>query len=177
MRGSISDQDLTDYALNELRPEERLYVESMLAVSEECRNDVYEMIEVAQLLERGFEAQEAKLPGMLTDEQRAKLLHIEETTPVWRTAAAVLGLAACVAFALTISSVSANPRTEGSVAQVSTQMSKLVTQAVMPEKVEFARSFNTLRAIAEDPSRWLPSEMLGDASVICTPPTNFDVKP
>ncbi len=41
MRGKISDQDLTDYALNELQPESGSIVESMLAVSEECRHDIY----------------------------------------------------------------------------------------------------------------------------------------
>ena len=42
MRGKISDQDLTNYALNDgLDSRERLYVESMLAVSEECRQDIY----------------------------------------------------------------------------------------------------------------------------------------
>ena len=55
MRGKISDQDLTDYALDELDPHERLYVESMLAVSEECRADVYDLIEYGQMIEEGFE--------------------------------------------------------------------------------------------------------------------------
>jgi anti-sigma factor RsiW len=82
MRGRISDQDLTDYALNELQPEERLYVESMLAVSEECRNDVYEMIEMGQLLEEGFEREEGRVPAMLTREQRSRLLAAPHgTTP------------------------------------------------------------------------------------------------
>ena len=74
MRGKISDQDLTDYALNELPPEERLYVESMFAVSEECRHDVYEMIELTQLMEEGFERESSKVPTLLTQEQREKLL-------------------------------------------------------------------------------------------------------
>ena len=58
MRGKLSDQDLTNYALNELEARERLYVESMLAVSVECRDDVYQMIDVAQMLEEGFEREE-----------------------------------------------------------------------------------------------------------------------
>ena len=74
MRGKISDQDLTDYALNELEPAQRLYVESMLAVSEECRNDVYEMIDLAMLLDQGFEREEAgQVAGELRPEQRAAL--------------------------------------------------------------------------------------------------------
>ena len=63
MRGKISDQDLADYALNDLQPEERLYVESMLGVSEECRHDVYQMIELSQLLEEGFEKESDRHQG------------------------------------------------------------------------------------------------------------------
>ncbi len=55
MRGKITDQDLTDYALNELPPNERLYVESMLGVSEECRGDVYQMLDLGEMLKEGFE--------------------------------------------------------------------------------------------------------------------------
>ena len=50
MRGRLTEQDLTDYALNELPPDERLYVESMLGVSEECRNDVVQMLELSEML-------------------------------------------------------------------------------------------------------------------------------
>ena len=55
MRGRLTEQDLTDYALNELPPDERLYVESMLGVSEECRNDIYQMLELSELLKEGME--------------------------------------------------------------------------------------------------------------------------
>ena len=34
MRGKLTEQDLTNYALNELPPDERLYAESILGVSE-----------------------------------------------------------------------------------------------------------------------------------------------
>lgn len=103
MRGKVTDQDLTNYALNELPPEERLYVESMLAVSEECRGDVYQMIEMGELLKEGFEAdvQGAKL--LLNEEQRSKVL----TVPRWnwksvtRKVAAVAVLAGGLTFALT----------------------------------------------------------------------------
>lgn len=80
MRGKITDQDLTDYALNELSPAERLYVESMLSVSEECRNDVYQMLEVSDMLREGFEAQENSAALLLNDEQRTKVL----TVPRWQ---------------------------------------------------------------------------------------------
>ena len=70
MRGKITDQDLTNYALNDgLEPSERLYVESMLAISEECRQDIYRNIEMSQMLETGFERLHGAAP-MLTAEQR-----------------------------------------------------------------------------------------------------------
>jgi anti-sigma factor RsiW len=107
MRGKVSDQDLTDYAMNELPPDERLYVESMLGVSEECRADVYQMLDLGEMLKEGFEADERKDEAgadlLLNDEQRAKVL----TVPRWnvmaffRQAAAITLLGAGTAFALT----------------------------------------------------------------------------
>ena len=58
MRGKVSDQDLTNYALNELSAEDRLYVESMLGISEECRHDVYQMLDLGEMLKEGFEGNE-----------------------------------------------------------------------------------------------------------------------
>lgn len=80
MRGKITDQDLTDYALNELGAGERLYVESMLSVSEECLNDVYQMLEMSEMLKDGFEAEEDSASLLLNDEQRIKVL----TVPRWQ---------------------------------------------------------------------------------------------
>jgi hypothetical protein len=107
MRGKVTDQDLTDYAMNELPPNERLYVESMLGVSEECRADVYQMLDLGEMLKEGFEANERKDEAgaalLLNDEQRAKVL----TVPRWnlmaffRQAAAIALLAAGTAYAVT----------------------------------------------------------------------------
>jgi hypothetical protein len=171
MRGRISDQDLTDYALNELQPEERLYIESILAVSEECRNDIYEMIEMSQLLEEGFEREEAKLPAMLTGEQRSMLLSEPRGSNPFQKAAAVLGLAACTAFAITQPGLWNVEEHAGTMANVSTQMTKMVAQAVGPDSAEFNTSFATLRSFAEDSRNWLPSEVSSDALTICTPPS------
>ncbi len=102
MRGKVSDQDLTDYALNELPPNERLYVESMLGVSEECRNDVYAMLEMGEMLKEGLELEEDPT-FILDDAQRNRVLDV----PVWtwfgvmRRAAAVALLAAGVTFGVT----------------------------------------------------------------------------
>ncbi len=177
MRGRISDQDLTDYALNELQPEERLYIESMLAVSEECRNDIYEMIEMSQLIEEGFEREEAKLPAMLTGEQRSVLLAAPRGPNPFQKAAAVLGLAACTAFAITQPGSWDVEQHAGAMANVSTRMTKIVAQAVLPENVEFARSFATLRSIADDTRSWLPAEVSTDSLTICTPPHEIDLSP
>jgi hypothetical protein len=103
MRGKVSDQDLTNYALNELPPEERLYVESMLGVSEECRGDVYQMLELGEMLKEGFEADEAGAEILLNEEQRTKVLDV----PRWnwkgllQQAAAITLLAAGTAYTVT----------------------------------------------------------------------------
>jgi anti-sigma factor RsiW len=77
MRGKLAEQDLTDYALNELNDVDRLYVESMLAASEECRNDIVATIEMAQCLEEGFERElvfAERQDLALRNEQRLELV-------------------------------------------------------------------------------------------------------
>ena len=69
MKTKIPDQYLTDYALNELEPEERIYVESLLGASEEAREDVYQMIDLAMLLDQGFEREDEREQTALTAEQ------------------------------------------------------------------------------------------------------------
>lgn len=169
MRGQISDQDLTDYALNELQPEERFYVESMLAVSEECRGDVYEMIELSQLLQEGFEVQEEQSATSfsLTAEQREKLLDVR-VTPPWLPIVGGLAAAACAAFALT------NPdlwKPEGSAAQVAQRVSTALSEAVSttvasvntaPEVEDVDTQIGTFRKLAEDPAlrKWFTTDWL-----------------
>ncbi len=104
MRGKVTDQDLTNYALNELPASERLYVESMLGISEECRHDVYQMLDLSEMLREGCEAEgEAATEFVLDDERRAKVLAV----PHWdfrallQRAAAVLLLASGAAYAMT----------------------------------------------------------------------------
>jgi len=102
MRGRLTEQDLTDYALNELPPDERLYVESMLGISEECRNDVYQMLEIGEMLKEGMERNDSDALT-LSAEQRAKVLEV----PAWhwrgilQKAAAILMLSAGTAFTAT----------------------------------------------------------------------------
>lgn len=100
MRGRLTEQKLTDYALNELPPDQRRYAETVLAVSEECRNDVYEMADLAEMLKEGFEAEADAQKLELNAEQRAKLLDV----PGWhwggllQKVAAVLLLSVGTAF-------------------------------------------------------------------------------
>jgi anti-sigma factor RsiW len=159
MRGKISDQDLTDYALDELDPHERLYVESMLAVSEECRADVYDLIEIGQMIDEGFDREGGKIESIaLTDEQRARLLTVR-TNPfaIARTAAAVAAAAASVAFAIVHPAFLPDRGTAVHVAQVSRGVAQVVTHAVAPANgAGMLASFDSLRAVIEDSSKWIP---------------------
>lgn len=100
MKTKISDQYLTDYALNELGPEERMYVESLLGASEEAREDVYQMIDLAMLLDQGFEREDERAQTALTAEQRERLMDVRLPDVFRRRAAVVLALAASVALAV-----------------------------------------------------------------------------
>ena len=99
MKAKISEQDLTDYALNELGPEERIYVETMLGASEEAREDVYKMIDLVMMLNAGFDRQQDREPAVLTAEQRRALMSERGPNIFLRNAAAVLAAAACLALA------------------------------------------------------------------------------
>ena len=178
MRGNLTDQDLTDYAMNELDPGQRLYTESMLAVSTECRNDVYEMLELAQMLEEGFE-QEADLTTIvtLTTEQRARLTrprrHRAALAFLQKTAA-TFSVAACVAFALVNPQLWHENDGARKVAKVSSQVTQMVAQATVPasEEVDIS-SYVNLETLADDSSNWLQaaSDALPQPAVVCTPPS------
>jgi anti-sigma factor RsiW len=182
VRGTFSDQDLTDYALNELEPADRIYIESMLAVSEECRNDVYRTIDLAQTIEQGFEREGWIAEELsLLPEQRANLTRPHFTGRyLLREAASAIGLAACVAFVVTIlgkleraDASSAASRMAQVSSEVSTKVSSTVSQAVQsPESVDMKSAFEALRAMVADPSNWLPiSEGMPKPPELCTPPT------
>ena len=184
MRGNLTDQDLTNYALNELDPHQRLYVESMLAVSVECRNDVYEMLEVAQMLEEGFE-QETTGVATLTSEQRARLTRPRRrraALALINKAAASFALAACVAFAIVNPHLWNDNDSARKVAAVSSavssKVSEVVTQAVAPvtdDGYDFA-SYVSLETFTEDSSDWMQaaSDALPQPSEVCTPPSWLD---
>jgi anti-sigma factor RsiW len=182
VRAKITDQDLTDYALDELEAPDRLYVESMLAVSEECRNDVYNIIDLAQTLEEGFERETGGgVVLCLKPDQRAHLTRPHfRARRVVRDFASAIGLAACVAFSFVQAQKFdlSNPHTTaGHMAdvssQVSKQVSKTVTQAVQtPDAVDMKAAWENLRQMASNPGNWLPvSEGMPEPPTMCTPPT------
>ncbi len=192
MRSEISDQDLTDYALNELPAEQRMYVESMLAVSEECRNDVYEMIDMAMLIEKGFEREAAKITEELTVEQREKLIAFKPRSRYIETAAAIFAAAAAVAFAVSHPGFWQVPGGAQQVAMVSTQVSHYVVDAVTPDDgIDFVGQLANWAQLAEDPvlNKWFNSEWFSDehgsqsaslgggASWDSMPRASFDVMP
>ncbi|MGB8166808.1 MAG: hypothetical protein WCF18_04910 [Chthoniobacteraceae bacterium] len=192
MRSQISDQDLTDYALNELDAEHRIYVESMLAVSEECRNDVYEMIDVAMLLEKGFERESAAVSDGLTAEQREKLISFKPRPGYVETAAAIFAAAAAVAFAISHPGIWQVPGGAQQVARVSTQVSNYVVDAVTPDDgIDFVGQLANVTQLAEDPvlKKWFNSEwfsgdhggqsasLSGGAAWDPMPRASFDVMP
>ncbi|MDR3401506.1 MAG: hypothetical protein P4L99_03320 [Chthoniobacter sp.] len=176
MRGKLSDQDLTDYALNELGPEERLYVESMLAVSEECREDVYKTIDLGLMIEETFDREEGKISLALTAEQRMKLLDVRLPNRFLRRSATALAAAAAIALAF-ISKDAWLPKGSAlRVTQVSTQVGNYVQQAVSAaEGEDFVNQLASFRKLTEDPAKWLPSQPPGGATVF-GPPSSMNVE-
>src|SRR5688572_1466431 len=179
MRGKLSEQDLTDYALNELDPVDRLYVESMLAASEECRNDICATIEMAQMLEQGFERElivAERQDLALRADQRMELVRPHFTLRyALRDVASALGMAACAAFAITmLNDLGGAPRARAAadrVAQASHKAADAMAVAVQtPEKIDLAKVLSSLREMAEEGSK-LSNDMMPESPTICTPPT------
>jgi anti-sigma factor RsiW len=164
MRGKLSEQDLTDYALNELDPHDRLYVESMLAVSKECRNDVYQMIEMAQTLEEAFEMEAGGQAVGLTEQQRAALVRPQfQWRHVIYDAVAGLAAAACVAFAITQPTLWDLRDPNSKAAKVSTKVAQFAETA--PEKV--SQIVPAVASALDNAS----DAWISDSPTTCTPPS------
>jgi anti-sigma factor RsiW len=176
MRGRLTEQDLTDYALNELPPDERLYVESMLGVSEECRNDVVQMLELSEMLKDGMEQTESDVLT-LNAEQRAKVLEV----PAWhwrgilQKAAAILLLSASTAF------IATRPgfwhRSEAAVNTIASVSQ--AAQGIVADVQEkgFARSVEEFRSRLEKVSGQPAVEtewQFAAQPAVCTPPVWID---
>jgi anti-sigma factor RsiW len=175
MRGKVTDQDLTNYALNELSPDERLYVESMLAVSEECRHDVYQVLEVGEMLKEGFEEAEFGADLLLNDEQRDKVLEIPRFH--WRgffqRAAAIALLAAGTAYTMTRPGLLGSHGAAGNLATAGEAVGSLVADV---QNHGFARTAEEVTARLLQAS--MPAEpadfQFVAAPAVCTPPI-FDM--
>jgi len=175
MRGKVTDQDLTNYALNELSPEERLYVESMLAISEECRHDVYQMLECSEMLKEGFEQSEYGADLLLNDEQREKVLEVPrfQWAGFFQRAAAIALLAAGTAYTMTRPGSTGGHVAAENLASAGEAMGNLVADV---QNNGFARTAEEVTA------RLLQASMPADPSdfqfvaapAVCTPPI-FDM--
>ena len=178
MRGQLSDQDLTDYALNELGPEERLYVESMLAVSEECREDVYKTIDLGLLIEETFDRDEGKVSLALTAEQRMKLLDVHLPNRFLRRSASMLAAAAAIALAFVTKDAWLPKAQVSRVAQAFSERTTSLTQQVS-EGEDFVAQLAPFRKLAEDPGKWLPSQAPAGANVFGPPSSmmNMEIAP
>ena len=180
MRGRLTNQDLTDYALNELPADERLYVESMLGVSEECRNDVVQMLELSEMLKDGMQRDESDVLT-LNAAQRAKVLDV----PTWhwrgilQKAAAILLLSASTAFIATRPGFRVK---SGAAADTLTSAGQAM-QGIVADMQEkgFARSVEEFRSRLERvsaPSVDSASEWQFAAQpAVCTPPVWIDPLP
>jgi anti-sigma factor RsiW len=176
MRGRLTEQNLTDYALNELPPDERLYTESMLAVSEECRNDVYRMLEVAEMLKEGFEDTGTDRAFELSAEQRAKVLDV----PAWnwrgivKSAAAILLLSVGTAFIVTRPGFWHGSGVTGdrlaSAGQAVHGMMADLHQKGFARSVEEFRSRMEMASVAAHDFEW----QFASQPAVCTPPAWLD---
>ena len=172
MKGKLSQQDLTDYALNELDPHERHYVESMLAVSEEYRNDIYETIDTALMLEEGFEQEEEKMPAVLTETQRQRLMDVKVPNRFLHRTAALLSAAAAVALAVFNHDAWLPKESASQMARVSSYVVDAVSST---DDDDFATRLANFRRLAEDPGfkKWFtaqpvnsPTGFSGSASAV-----------
>jgi anti-sigma factor RsiW len=182
MRGKLTEQDLTDYALNDgLEARERLYVESMLGASEECRDDVYKMLDMAALLERGFEMESNRTVPRLTKGQRLELFNAKqrlEILPFVRKAAATFSLAACVAFVVGHSAEWQIGRQTQAVAAMTTEAGRMALDAISPDGEDIS-AYVAPQTLEGDDSALIQTS--GDSmpmpvvDAICTPPTAREI--
>jgi hypothetical protein len=172
MRGKVTDQDLTDYALNELPPDERLYVESMLAISEECRNDVYQMLEMSEMLKEGLEAEE--IPDFILDEeQRSRVLSVPSWTlkGFFRKVAAIAILAAGTAYALSRPGVWQEGGTVDRLANASQAVQLLVGDLQTKDLPKTAEELIArIQAASPSADGGADFQLVSAPAAVCTPP-------
>ena len=180
MRGRLTEQDLTDYALNELPPDERLYVESMLGVSEECRNDVVQMLELSEMLKDGMQRDDSDVLT-LNAEQRAKVLEVPawQWRGIFQKAAAILILSATTAFIATRPEFRVK---SGAAADTIASAGQAISGMVADvQEKGFARSVEEFRSRLENVSSSTQDAttewQFAAQPAVCTPPVWIDPLP
>ena len=180
MRGRLTPQDLTDYALNELPPDERLYVESMLGISEECRHDVVQMLDLSEMLKEGMQRNESDVLE-LSDDQRAKVLDV----PAWHWRGILQKAAAILVFSSATAFIATRPgfwEKSGAAADRLASAGQAM-QGIVADVHEkgFARSVEEFRtrlervsaSSADSTSEW----QFAAQPAVCTPPVWIDPLP
>lgn len=103
MERRISDNDITNYVMNELGPRERLYVESMMLGCDRSREDAVSLMEMSRLLEEGLQ-DELLSADLKLDVDRRNQIFASAPNQAWdnilRASAAAVAMAACVAFSV-----------------------------------------------------------------------------
>lgn len=173
MKDRLTEQDITDYALNELGPRERLYVESLLLGSEALREDASSQIEAARLLEMGFSAEYAKRDVVFSlDASRREAVLAHCPSRMWenlgKMAAGLAALAACVAFSVAapvVWNLAVRPMGGSVVADVSRSVSDSISSSVVVGASTEGDFFSFQAPTPEDsgssPSGLLPKVTIG----------------
>jgi anti-sigma factor RsiW len=179
MRGVIRDQDLTDFALNELDPRDRAYVEGMIAISPECRHDVQSLLEISRMLGEGFDQadQESEAAGLsLSEAQRACLLNGPKRSVIGRVAvrfAAVLVISALAGYSL-LFIWGGRSGDRGVMASAVAEAQGLVSDAV--HSVGEVDWHETLRTLSDEPNpeKWIAGPAaISTTTVVSTPTWEF----
>ena len=177
MRGRLTEQDLTDYALNELPPDERLYAESLLGVSDDCRNDIYQMLELSEMLKDGFAAHDETQVLALSDDQRASVLEV----PSWQWRGALQKVAALLLLSALSAVLVTRPGfwQNGSGGGGRLASAGMAVQGMVAEVQEkgFARSVEEFRSRLEKVSvpTAEPEWQFASQPAVCTPPVWIDL--
>jgi len=175
MRGKLTEQNLTDYALNELPPEERFYVESMLACSEECREDVYQTLEFSEFLKEGFEQEDMAAAVELNVEQRTKVLEVPhwDFRGMFQKVAAIAILASGVAYMSTRPALWEKGGAVDSLTNAGATAGEAVHGLVANvQQKGFATTAEEFATRLEKKSTWKPASEVQVVAqpAVCTPP-------
>jgi hypothetical protein len=129
------------------------------------------MIDLAMLIEKGFDRQDAKAQTVeLTADQRAKLLDVRVPNRVLPRLITSLAAAAAVALAF-FSKDLWLPK--GTVPHV-TQRVHDVSGYMTAESEDFVSQLQSFRKLTEDPAKWLPTQSPAGGANAYGPPASFN---